>query len=232
LTWLGKKIEGLCAGQPAHKAGWADADGRADARCWSGLRISVRSRHPSKTLARYSAARTCDGQVNDLERPSSRNCLFGSGESIAVSPPRKVATWLRLKFPAGYKVAPHVHPNDEDVTVISGTFHIGFGDKFDESRGQAIKCGSARYSRSARAARPSRPCSAFCALDLLDGVELVAQTARGAGAPGAPGTRPFRADRRGVRGGQKVAEKSSFWWPPRRAEGCAWRTRRTTMRPR
>ena len=48
---------------------------------------------------------------------------------------------VRLKFPAGYKVAPHVHPNDENVTVISGTFHIGFGDKFDESKGQAIKAG-------------------------------------------------------------------------------------------
>ena len=29
---------------------------------------------------------------------------------------------LRLKFPAGYSVAPHTHPVDEIVTVISGTF--------------------------------------------------------------------------------------------------------------
>jgi quercetin dioxygenase-like cupin family protein len=48
---------------------------------------------------------------------------------------------VRLKLPAGYKVAPHVHPNDENVTVLSGTFHIGFGDKFDESKGQALKAG-------------------------------------------------------------------------------------------
>src|SRR5262249_7340752 len=53
---------------------------------------------------------------------------------------------VRLRFPAGYKVPPHVHPNDENVTVISGTFHIGFGDKFDESKGQAIKAGG--YSQA------------------------------------------------------------------------------------
>ena len=48
---------------------------------------------------------------------------------------------LRLKLPAGYKVAPHTHPNDENVTVISGMFHFGIGEKFDESKGQAIRPG-------------------------------------------------------------------------------------------
>jgi quercetin dioxygenase-like cupin family protein len=46
-----------------------------------------------------------------------------------------------VKLPAGYKVAPHTHPNDENVTVISGLFHVGIGDKFDESKGQAVKPG-------------------------------------------------------------------------------------------
>ncbi len=46
-----------------------------------------------------------------------------------------------MKLPAGFKVAPHTHPNDENVTVISGTFHIGIGDTVDESKGQAVKPG-------------------------------------------------------------------------------------------
>ena len=46
-----------------------------------------------------------------------------------------------MKAPAGYKVAPHVHPNDENVTVLSGMFHIGFGDKFDESKAHVVKPG-------------------------------------------------------------------------------------------
>ena len=48
---------------------------------------------------------------------------------------------VRLKVPAGFKIAPHVHPNDENVTVLSGTFHIGTGEKFDEKSGETIKAG-------------------------------------------------------------------------------------------
>src|SRR5262249_59684837 len=38
---------------------------------------------------------------------------------------------VRLKMPAGYKIAPHWHPTDEHVTVLSGTFGVGMGDKVD-----------------------------------------------------------------------------------------------------
>src|SRR5262245_11376066 len=38
---------------------------------------------------------------------------------------------VRLKMPAGYKVALHWHPTDEHVTVLSGTFALGMGEKFD-----------------------------------------------------------------------------------------------------
>jgi len=48
----------------------------------------------------------------------------------------------RLKFPDGYKIAPHTHPQTEHVTVISGTFNIGMGEKFDPSAGQAMPAGS------------------------------------------------------------------------------------------
>jgi hypothetical protein len=32
---------------------------------------------------------------------------------------------IRLKMPDGYKVAPHTHPNRENVTVLSGTLKVG-----------------------------------------------------------------------------------------------------------
>lgn len=35
---------------------------------------------------------------------------------------------MRLKVPAKYHVPPHFHPQDENVTVVSGTFHMGTGD--------------------------------------------------------------------------------------------------------
>jgi quercetin dioxygenase-like cupin family protein len=48
---------------------------------------------------------------------------------------------VRLKAPAGYKVPPHFHPTDEHVTVISGSFHLGMGDAFDDKKGTALKPG-------------------------------------------------------------------------------------------
>ncbi len=40
---------------------------------------------------------------------------------------------MRLKMPDGYKIPPHWHPRMEHVTVVSGLFKVGMGDKFDEA---------------------------------------------------------------------------------------------------
>ena len=42
----------------------------------------------------------------------------------------------------GTKVPPHWHPIDEHLTVVSGTFHMGIGDTFDESAAKAMTVGS------------------------------------------------------------------------------------------
>jgi hypothetical protein len=39
---------------------------------------------------------------------------------------------FRPRLPDGYSVAPLWHPMDENVTVISGVFRVGVGEKFDE----------------------------------------------------------------------------------------------------
>jgi quercetin dioxygenase-like cupin family protein len=49
---------------------------------------------------------------------------------------------LRLKLPAGYRVPPHMHPVDEVVTVISGTFSLGMGETADQSSAQHLPAGS------------------------------------------------------------------------------------------
>jgi hypothetical protein len=49
---------------------------------------------------------------------------------------------IRLKMPAGYRIAPHWHPQRENVTVISGTFKVGMGDQFDESKMGTFPAGS------------------------------------------------------------------------------------------
>jgi uncharacterized RmlC-like cupin family protein len=52
---------------------------------------------------------------------------------------------IRLKMPDGYKIAPHWHPNRENVTVISGSFKVGMGDKFEEAKMGTFPAGSFAY---------------------------------------------------------------------------------------
>ena len=49
---------------------------------------------------------------------------------------------MRLKFPKGYKIAPHTHPMPEVLTVISGTFRLGMGETADQGKAKALAAGS------------------------------------------------------------------------------------------
>ena len=52
---------------------------------------------------------------------------------------------IRLKMPDGYRIAPHWHPQRENVTVISGNFKVGMGDHFDETKMATFPAGSFAY---------------------------------------------------------------------------------------
>jgi quercetin dioxygenase-like cupin family protein len=52
---------------------------------------------------------------------------------------------VRLKMPDGYRIAPHWHPQRENVTVISGTFKVGMGDVFDKDTMASFSAGSFAY---------------------------------------------------------------------------------------
>ena len=49
---------------------------------------------------------------------------------------------VRLKFPANYRIPPHWHPVKVTVTVISGSFNMGFGDELDLGKGKMLPAGS------------------------------------------------------------------------------------------
>jgi len=49
---------------------------------------------------------------------------------------------IRSKLPDGYVIAPHTHPTDEHLTIISGTFEVGLGEKFDAKALQPLTAGS------------------------------------------------------------------------------------------
>jgi quercetin dioxygenase-like cupin family protein len=70
------------------------------------------------------------------------------GAMIAVlegDPAKEGPFVFRVKLPDGYRVQPHTHPKTERVTVISGTFNIGMGDKFDEKATRAMTTGTYGY---------------------------------------------------------------------------------------
>src|SRR6202795_3903814 len=49
---------------------------------------------------------------------------------------------IMLRVPAHTQIAAHSHRDDRVATVVSGTWHIGYGDKFDESKLKALTPGS------------------------------------------------------------------------------------------
>lgn len=67
-----------------------------------------------------------------------------AGAKMAVlsgDPGKKGMFTVRLQAPAGYRVMPHTHPTSEYITVISGTFNVGMGEKFDEAGGKEVPTG-------------------------------------------------------------------------------------------
>jgi hypothetical protein len=62
--------------------------------------------------------------------------------NLVGDPARPGPYTLRLKFPKGFKVAPHTHPDSREVTIISGIFATGYGDKFDPEKLKILPAGS------------------------------------------------------------------------------------------
>lgn len=70
---------------------------------------------------------------------------LAAGSRVAVlegDPAKEGLFTMRLRLPGGFQIAPHFHSGVEHVTVISGTFHMGTGDKIDRKRTMALTPGS------------------------------------------------------------------------------------------
>jgi quercetin dioxygenase-like cupin family protein len=72
----------------------------------------------------------------DLPKGTEMAVLFGD-------PSKPEAYALRLRFPAAAKIAPHTHPVDEAVTVISGSGSFGLGETVDPKK--AIRVGPGTF---------------------------------------------------------------------------------------
>jgi quercetin dioxygenase-like cupin family protein len=69
---------------------------------------------------------------------------LGPGVKIAIiegDPKAASPLMMRIKLPPNAKIAPHTHPAIEHVTVLSGTFYLGIGEKVDASKAIAYPAG-------------------------------------------------------------------------------------------
>jgi quercetin dioxygenase-like cupin family protein len=49
---------------------------------------------------------------------------------------------LRIRYRAKSRIPPHWHPTDEHLTILSGTFRLGVGERGDESKTTALGVGA------------------------------------------------------------------------------------------
>jgi mannose-6-phosphate isomerase-like protein (cupin superfamily) len=73
----------------------------------------------------------------DLPRGAQLAVLHGD-------PTQKVPFTIRLKVPSGYKIPPHWHSQDEQLTILSGTFIMHMGDTM-ETPGHTLTAGAFHF---------------------------------------------------------------------------------------
>ena len=99
---------------------------------------------PSQPTAHPAAHATPMVNASDLKWGPAPPA-FNAGAQMAVvdgDPTKPGPFVIRAKFPAGFKVMPHWHPTDENVTVISGTLAAGMGEKWDDAAMKTFTAGA------------------------------------------------------------------------------------------
>lgn len=96
--------------------------------------------HPSQAQNAFTPDQVKWGPAPPFINPGAQLAVL-EGDPMASSGDYTI----RVKMPAGYKIAPHTHPLRENVTVISGTLKVGMGDQFDDSKMMSFAAGSFAY---------------------------------------------------------------------------------------
>lgn len=108
--------------------------------CFSGF-VSAQENHQSM------------GTENKIHIPSEIKWQDGppslpKGARFAVlegDPSKEGFFTMRILMPDGYRIPPHTHPKVEHITVISGIFNFGMGEKFDQAATRAMATGTFGY---------------------------------------------------------------------------------------
>ncbi len=69
--------------------------------------------------------------------------LSGIQTRVLKGDPNKAGLYtIQLTIPANTRIEAHTHPDDRIATVVSGTWYIGYGSRFDEKNVKALAPGS------------------------------------------------------------------------------------------
>lgn len=95
----------------------------------TSVAIAIATTLPGVALAQHDAHAHTFATAKDLKW-SDTPALPGAKIAVIEGPLNEAKPFiLRLKLPANYKIAPHYHTAIEHVTVISGEFAMGVGEK-------------------------------------------------------------------------------------------------------
>ena len=81
-------------------------------------------------------------QPNDLKWSDVPSLPPGAKIAVIEGPMTDAVPFtVRLRLPANYRIPAHWHPAVERVTVLSGAFHMGVGDKLDVQKTMPVVTG-------------------------------------------------------------------------------------------
>ena len=107
-------------------------------------------------LVAHPVASSADGGANEEQltpteykfpqvgNPGTGSSGVGGIQTVVLkgNPDQAGVYTIMLRVPAHTRIAAHSHRDDRVATVVSGTWHIGYGDRFDEAKLKALPPGS------------------------------------------------------------------------------------------
>ena len=74
-------------------------------------------------------------------RPGAEIAVVSGNPDVAGEP-----FVMRMRYTGTVRVPPHWHPTDEHITVLSGAFMFGMGERFDESSATELIAGAYAFA--------------------------------------------------------------------------------------
>jgi len=97
---------------------------------------------PLSAMAQTASMDVFQGPTDLKWGPAPPFVPKGAQVAVLTGDPSKDGPFvIRVKMPAHYQVPAHHHPATENITVLSGGFHAGMGDKLDKKGSRAFAPG-------------------------------------------------------------------------------------------